>query len=92
MARTRYEAIAAGDFEAYAEHDGPLADACAAVVGIGAGQLGPADIPQLDELVALETQSRRLLEAMMADASTSLAALRRHRVANGAYRASEPGL
>jgi hypothetical protein len=89
IARRRHEAIAGGDFEMYAAEDAALGQACATVVTLGAQALGSEDIPQLDELIALETQSRRLLEAMMNEASTSLASLRKSRTANGAYAANE---
>ena len=92
VARRRHEAIAAGDFETYADDDAALAEACAAVVALGAGALNATDVPQLDELIALETQSRRLLESMMAEASASLASLRKSRAANGAYAATSGSL
>jgi hypothetical protein len=89
LARRRHSALVAGDFESYSLDDDALADACAAVVALGADSLGRNDVPRLDELIALETQSRRLLETMMADASASLSALRKSRTAKGAYAAQE---
>jgi hypothetical protein len=89
VARRRQQALVAGDFETYSLDDDALAEACAQVVALGADVLSRDDVPRLDELIALETQSRKLLEAMMAEASASLSALRKNRTAKGAYAAQE---
>lgn len=89
LARDRHRAIGAGDIEAYAALDEGLAAACAALTAAGVEGLTPGDTPAMDELIGLETQSRRLLEELMADASTRMAALRQNGRANGAYMRHE---
>ena len=78
-----------GDLDHYSSLDDALAGACAALVADGAGALTPADIPSLDELIALETQSRMLLETLMAEASARLGTLRDRGRTNGAYLRQE---
>ena len=89
IARERHTAIAEGDLDLYASLDGALAEACASLVSGGATSLTAADIPPLDELIALETQSRRLLETLMSEASERLDSLRKTGRANGAYMRHE---
>lgn len=89
VARARHTAVAAGDYEAYEALEGPIAEACAALANAGPGVLVAGDIPALDELIALETQSRRLLELLMAEATASMDSLRRTRRAAGAYWSQE---
>lgn len=88
-ARARHSAISAGDYEAYDRDSELLAEACRGLVAGGAETFEQGDIPALDELIGLETQSRRLLEAMMAETRTSLDGLNRSRHAAGAYGAQE---
>lgn len=89
LARLRHTAIADGDNEAYASLDEALAEACAGLADGSDSRLSEVDISALDELIALETQSRSLLEAMMIETSGRLEALRNSGRANGAYLRSE---
>ena len=89
IARARHEALLAGDPERYMADDEALGKACQDLLGAGAEALSALDIPQLDELIGLETQSRKLLEKMMDEASARMGELRRSGRANSAYRANE---
>ena len=88
LARLRHLAIADGDSDRYGELESDFAACCAALTG-GNSALGIDDIPVLDELIALETQSRWLLENLMAETSTRMESLRASARANGAYARSE---
>jgi hypothetical protein len=85
VARKRHAAIASGDVDLFMATDEELGQACKAVLGAGADALSAADIPQLDELIALETQSRRLLEQLMDEASARMGELRQNTRARDAY-------
>jgi len=89
IARARHDAIARGDLEGYSSRGDELAAACAVLAGAPAGYLTVAHIPALDELVALETQSRSILEGMMPEASSRLDSLRQSERANAAYLRNE---
>ena len=89
VARLRHAAIADGDNETYADHGEELAEACGRLVAGGTASFGEEDVPMLDELIALETQSRMLLESLMAATSGRLESLRNSGRANGAYSRSE---
>ena len=89
IARGRHRAITAGDYEAYHADDQRLAETCALLAAHGAGAFASEDIPLLDELIGTETQSKRVLETMMAEARASLDGLNRSRHAQGAYGAQE---
>jgi hypothetical protein len=85
LAARRHELILAGEVEAFMALDDTLGAACAELLSAGADGLSAADIPELDELISLETQSRRVLETLMAEASARMAELARNNRANGAY-------
>ena len=89
IARLRHVAISDGDNEAYAAQDEALGEACAHLLSNGPRGLTETDLPALDELIALESQSRELLETLMAQASARLESLRQSGRANGAYLRSE---
>lgn len=89
IARARHGAIAAGDYDAFEANDGALADACKTLAGLGPGAFALEDIPALDELIGLETQSQRILQGLMAETRASLDGLNRSRHAQGAYGAQE---
>lgn len=89
IARERHQALVAGDADLYMSLDESLGLACRLLLGAGAEALTEHDVPQLDELIALETQSRRLLQALMDDASARMTELRRNGRANNAYAAHE---
>lgn len=89
LARERHNALAEGDLDHYSSLDDTLAQACAELVSDGTGALTETDIPSLDELIALETQSRMLLEEMMAEASARLGTLRDRGRTNNAYLRQE---
>lgn len=89
VARRRHTLIAAGEAEAYGELEDALREACDRVAGPPAPPLEPADLPALDELIALETRSAELLAGMMEAVSVRMATLRHSGHANGAYARSE---
>lgn len=89
VARRRHVLIAAGDSDAYAGLDGELNVACDALLGPGAAFLTDADLPLLDELIALETQSLRMVQAMLVETGARMESLGQSRRANGAYARSE---
>jgi hypothetical protein len=59
-----------------------LAEACKAVTS---SALGEAEIPVLNELIGLESQSRTLLQSLMDETSARLESLQQHTHANRAY-------
>lgn len=85
IARARHEAIACGDVDAFAGFDAEFGAASARLTGGGAANLAASDIPALDELIGLETQSRALLRALMDETSLRLDSLRQSGLASRAY-------
>lgn len=88
LARDRHEAIVGGDSDRYAALEAELAAACEVLAASGT-PLTAAEIPELDELIALETSSRVALEVLMAEVSARMDTLRASARANGAYARSE---
>lgn len=89
IARARHDAIVGGDTDAFMADDERLRAACHALLGEVAEGLTALDIPQLDELIGLETQSRRILEQLMGEASQRMIELQRRGRANDAYTGHE---
>ncbi|MGE0600195.1 MAG: hypothetical protein AB7J35_13685 [Dehalococcoidia bacterium] len=86
VSRDRHNAIREGDLEAYASLEESLASICSEVAS---QDLTESDIPVLDELIGIETQSRAILQGLMDDTSARLDSLRHGSAANGAYLRSE---
>ncbi len=86
VSRDRHNAIREGDLEAYSSLEEKLAAICSEVAS---QDLDEADIPVLDELIGMETQSRAILQSLMDDTSCRLDSLRQSSNANGAYLRSE---
>ncbi|MGE3076459.1 MAG: flagellar protein FliT [Dehalococcoidia bacterium] len=86
ISRDRHNAIRQGDLEAYASLEEQLATICSEVA---AQELTEADIPVLDELIGIETQSRAILQDLMDETSGRLDSLRHGSTANGAYLRAE---
>ena len=89
IARSRHSALREGDVEAYSALEDDLASACSS---IETPALSEADIPVLDELIGIETQSRGLLQSLMDETSARMENLQQHSRANSAYAAHELSL
>jgi len=85
IARERHEAITRGDIDAYAGREEALTAACDVLISGNAEVFTAGDVPSLDELIALETQSGAVLQQLMDEASARLGTLRHSERANRAY-------
>jgi hypothetical protein len=82
LARRRPTALREGAGGADASREDDLAEACKAIT---ASALSEADIPVLNELIGVESQSRTLLQSLMDETSARLESLQQHTHANRAY-------
>jgi|GEM_PF-3654399 len=89
LARERHEALQRGDHDAYEATGAAMAEQADALASAGAEALAPGDLASLDELIALETQSLRLVREILTETSAGLETLNRRRRARGAYGAQE---
>jgi hypothetical protein len=89
LARERHGAILAGDEQGYAEGEAPLLAACEALLEAGTDGLEADQLPALNELLALETGSQALLQAMIRETRDAMDALNRNKHARDAYGAQE---
>ncbi len=89
LARLRHVALANEDFEAYAAADAEMVEHCSRLGALARGVLSIEDRAALDELLALEQASSRMLNGMTSVVSGRLALLAARSRTNAAYLRAE---
>ncbi|MEO8538878.1 MAG: hypothetical protein ABI577_03995 [bacterium] len=89
LARARHNAIREEDLERYAASEDELIKHCAVLGMVDPLRQSLEDRAALDELMALETASLRIVERMSVDVSGRLAELAARSRTNSAYLRSE---